>query len=547
MHGQLRLYDYRCFRREAPATLDIAPGFTSFIGANNAGKTALLKALYELREPVRAVLRVLTYPGMTHALSGEGRFEPFDSSVPFPNYEDIVAERTDRSDGMMRADLIVGSSDSYEARRLRRISLVFGAASWGVEFYTEKDDLIAAKEVQHSHVYSTHTTERLVVMVAGERLEFDTRPMIEFLTTLTQTMYVGSFRNAINSGGGALPYFDVNVGSLFINTWHTWEHGSKAQRRALRDLVGQVEDMMGLNGLNITASPSNNTLLVETGGRQGKLSDVGSGIAHVLVTLAHAMISKPRLIAIDEPETGLHPALQRSFLEALGNVASHGVLFTTHSMGLARTEADRCYTVHRSGNDSIVRPYEKTAHLSEVLGSLGIAAIQDLTYTRLLLVEGQTDVRVFKRLLALYGLDRDTVVLSLGGSTLIRDGVAEEMAEVLRICPNTRVIFDSERPSPTSAPPKDRQRFAKICDDLGLLHCMTELRATDNYFTQPAIDAALGAGRAVRLGPFDKLVGQWGKADNWRIAAETRREDLDKTDIGRFLANWALLAVPVVA
>jgi energy-coupling factor transporter ATP-binding protein EcfA2 len=294
---------------------------------------------------------------------------------------------------------------------------------------------------------------------------------------------------------------------------------------------------MGLDGLTITASPGNNTLLIETSGRQGKLSDVGSGIAHVLVTLAHAVIGKPRMIAIDEPETGLHPALQRSFLEALGNVASHGVLFTTHSMGIARTEADRCYTVHRS--DSIVRLYEKTAHLSEVLGSLGIAAIQDLAYTRLLLVEGQTDVRVFKRLLALYNLDRDTVVLSLGGSTLIRDGVAEEMAEVMRICPNTRVIFDSERPSATSAPPKDRERFAKICADLELPYCMTEFRATDNYFTQSAIDAALGAGHVVRLGSFEKLAGQWGKTENWRIAAATTREELDRTDIGRFLADWA--------
>jgi hypothetical protein len=29
----------------------------------------------------------------------------------------------------------------------------------------------------------------------------------------------------------------------------------------------------------------------------------------------------------------------------------------------------------------------------------------------------------------------------------------------------------------------------------------------------------------------------WGKKDNWRIAREMRREDLEQTDIGQFLAR----------
>ena len=47
---KLTIGNYRCFRSSHPVVFLLRPGFTSFIGANNAGKSTLLRFLYEFRD-----------------------------------------------------------------------------------------------------------------------------------------------------------------------------------------------------------------------------------------------------------------------------------------------------------------------------------------------------------------------------------------------------------------------------------------------------------------------------------------------------------------
>lgn len=45
----IKLSDYRCFDAAKPATIVLRPGRQAFVGVNNAGKSALLRMIYELR------------------------------------------------------------------------------------------------------------------------------------------------------------------------------------------------------------------------------------------------------------------------------------------------------------------------------------------------------------------------------------------------------------------------------------------------------------------------------------------------------------------
>jgi len=45
----MKIKNYRCFSREAPAEICIRDGFTAFVGPNNSGKSSLLRLFYELR------------------------------------------------------------------------------------------------------------------------------------------------------------------------------------------------------------------------------------------------------------------------------------------------------------------------------------------------------------------------------------------------------------------------------------------------------------------------------------------------------------------
>src|SRR5690348_1964126 len=45
----LTIKNYRCFADEEPARISVRPGFTAFLGPNNAGKSTMLRLFYELR------------------------------------------------------------------------------------------------------------------------------------------------------------------------------------------------------------------------------------------------------------------------------------------------------------------------------------------------------------------------------------------------------------------------------------------------------------------------------------------------------------------
>jgi hypothetical protein len=49
MRARIQISNYRCFAHEKPATIDLVGGETAIVGANNAGKSTLLKFFFELR------------------------------------------------------------------------------------------------------------------------------------------------------------------------------------------------------------------------------------------------------------------------------------------------------------------------------------------------------------------------------------------------------------------------------------------------------------------------------------------------------------------
>ena len=56
MQIDLTIKNYRCFADLSPARITIQPGFTGFLGANNSGKSTILKFFYEFR----ALFRLLS-------------------------------------------------------------------------------------------------------------------------------------------------------------------------------------------------------------------------------------------------------------------------------------------------------------------------------------------------------------------------------------------------------------------------------------------------------------------------------------------------------
>ncbi|WP_304991636.1 AAA family ATPase [Burkholderia plantarii] len=371
---------------------------------------------------------------------------------------------------------------------------------------------------------------------AAERNYFNIDLIVELFDKLNKSLYIGPFRNAITVGTGS--HFDLAVGENFINLWHEWQNGgTKKHNNAIVKVEENICRVAGFDKLSITASTQIRTMQLNINGRPFKLNEVGAGLAQLIVVFGNALIRGPSIIFIDEPELNLHPRLQLEFLTSLASYAEHGIVFATHSIGLARSAAERIYAVYNDEKGSSVVLYEKNVNLVEMLGELSFSAVRELGAEKILLVEGTTDVKVFQQLLRKAGKEHKIVVLPLGGHSLARGDVAHELRELLRVAEHVAAIVDSERDAQDAEPIAERREFAKICQDLQFEVLVTERRATENYFDEDSIQKALGASYKA-LGAYDKLgdsVNGWSKADNWRIAAELDWDNFKKTDLGRFV------------
>ena len=75
--------------------------------------------------------------------------------------------------------------------------------------------------------------------------------------------------------------------------------------------------------------------------------------------LTNVAIKQPSFVLLDEPELNLHPSLQLDSLTILGAYTDEGVIFSTHSIGLARAAAERIYALRKLRDlESEMVPYE---------------------------------------------------------------------------------------------------------------------------------------------------------------------------------------------
>jgi len=273
-----------------------------------------------------------------------------------------------------------------------------------------------------------------------------------------------------------------------------------------------------------------------------RLRELGARLSQFIIVLTFLATRTPSFLLIDEPELNLHPSLQVRFLTTLAKYTTYGVMFATHSIGLARTVSEHIYTVRKIGAHSLVKPYEATDNFAEFLGEMSFSTFRDVGYDTVLGVEGPTEIATMQEFLRKLGKDHRIVALPLGGSAMICGGRQHELSEVRRLAGGNKVavLIDSERSADNGPIPADRQAFLNDCSALGFGTHVTERRAIENYFPERAVQAVLGP-KYSALGPYESLSKAplgWSKSgDNWRIAKEMTKDELLETDLGRFLDN----------
>jgi ABC-type cobalamin/Fe3+-siderophores transport system ATPase subunit len=521
---KIRLRNYRAFDDGKPVEWELADDFRAFVGINNAGKSSLLRMFYEIRPALD------TYCGnhvnAQNMVYGKPEAPGFRGVA---DLNEIFCNRNQRDmslrfalDGLQRTD--AGQEPSS-------ITFTWDRATTRVTVSYSIGALPATPD-------SSGDLDHPWCSVGSERMQLDLVRYRTAFRELVQSVYLGAFRNAVNVGGNA-DYYDLQIGQAFISQWDNYKTGqNRAQNRMALAVEEELQQIFGLKSLQINAAPGDQTLQIIANGEPYQLAEQGAGLAQFIVVLAFIATRRPPYVFIDEPEQNLHPSLQLDFLTTLAKYTTHGIVFATHSIGLARAVAQEIYSVRRLPDESReVRQLAATRNYVEFLGELSLSGYEELGFRQVLLVEGTTEVPTIQRWLRLYGVEHQVVLVPMGGASLINGRSEQALAEIKRITNQVAVLIDSERQAAGGPIAPDRQEFVTKCEAQGFSVHVLERRALENYLSDAAVKRVKGDTYSA-LGPYESLKSHkpaWGKQENWRIAAEMTEKDLDVTDLGAFL------------
>ncbi|BBB58345.1 hypothetical protein UNDKW_0072 [Undibacterium sp. KW1] len=533
---KLTLRNFRCFDWNHPAELIFDNGFTAIVGPNNSGKSSALRAVYELRPQLASIEQLF---------SANANFNP---SLGYLGAVDAFELANDKNQTKFEyeLDISIYGNMFIDSRYIVNKIVV----ECDLVRSTSKATKIVATNISGSSIALNYA--EIVqggVFLEGSLIKYPTSTelfsfaeIFSFARDLGGSRYFPAFRNAINEGAGN--YYDIPVGNAMVQAWNHWKAGpSKKSQRAIMQAEGEIARLLNFKSLQINADNSVKSLNVTIDGMPHKLHEIGAGVAQLIIVLAAAVVASPKYILIDEPELSLHPSLQLNFLATLASYAEFGILFSTHSIGLARSAAERIMVTQKlpDGGATMEPLGEQRINYSEWLGELSYSSRLALGCEGLLLVEGSTDVLFFQEFLRKTKKDHKYVVMQLGGSSLINSKIAPHLTEITRLIDASKIyiFIDSEKKSADEALANDRQLFIEECEKVGVVARASERRATENYFEKKGIAAALGD-EYQPLSEYQLLkesVKPWKKADNWKIARHTQFSDIETTDLGRFIAS----------
>jgi AAA15 family ATPase/GTPase len=541
MKVEITIKNYRCFPDFKPAQITLQKGCTAFIGVNNSGKSSLLKFFYEFRQLFQVAST--TNPWVELAA---GRSEGFNFPKEVLTPQDVFCNATNPRPLEIQLQFLPDEVDDKQELQLAPSKIVISVPRNQTSFTAliyRKNQPIPSKSYNFDGIQLIDSDQNSSLVHMGA--------VLNIFKDLAETQYIGPFRNAINlfptTNLGEIQriqdlhisYFDLTIGPPFIKKWRESSTGfDKLIIKNTNNLTNDIKEIFDFENLKIDSSINDQTFNFSINGEVYTLHELGSGLAQFFLVLANIALQKPSYILIDEPELNLHPFLQSRFLTTIAKYATQGILFATHSLGLARTSADRIYSVQKeSDGGSRVTEYGREPRPAELLGELSFSGYIELGFRKILLVEGPTDLKVIQQFLRLYKKEQDVVLLPLRGREGIQNNAFEGLCEVRRICEEVYALIDSERSS-ANAPLQQRiNDFSKLCNQAGIECHILKFRATENYLSEAAIKKVKG-NKYRSLQPYEKLGDMkpsWDKVENWLIAKEMSLAELETTDLGQFL------------
>lgn len=233
------------------------------------------------------------------------------------------------------------------------------------------------------------------------------------------------------------------------------------------------------------------TLNYEEYGKKLDIIYSGTGLLHFLDVLLKITISKANIVLLDEPESALHPDLQRRFIEFLHRISEEKKIqffLATHSQVLLNyVDIVTIYRItNKKGERKIFQISKDAVHT--ILSDLGLRASDIFNQDICLLVEGSTDVIFFEYIIhELYKKEFDNVsiaILQYGGGAA--EGIIYGSIKVSNIVPAQKyILWTRDRDTrPSKEPSRNAKKFKNCIEKNGFKCCIWKKREIEYYYPE---------------------------------------------------------------
>lgn len=143
---------------------------------------------------------------------------------------------------------------------------------------------------------------------------------------------------------------------------------SRPRWAAINDFVRTI---LGDSNASLSIPHDRATIQMETPDRVLPLSSLGSGVEQVIVLAAAATVTVKSLVCVEEPETNLHPLLQKKLIRYLSENTDNQYVVATHSSHLLDYARATAYHVRLTTHGSSARLARRPHELIDICNDLG--------------------------------------------------------------------------------------------------------------------------------------------------------------------------------